>query len=144
MFMYSFHDGIGPGAAEMRNSEKTAVCGCRIVHEDRVERAREAQVSTARLLRMGELFKVFADPSRLRILGALAAEELCVCDLSAALDMTQSAVSHQLAVLKRSRLVRYRRDGKTVFYALDDDHVRQILAVASGHLAEEDVHRGNE
>lgn len=128
----------------MSDSDKAAVCGCRTVHEDRVDRARAAQAPVARLLRMGELFKVFADPSRLRILGALAAEELCVCDLSASLDMSQSAVSHQLAVLKRSRLVRYRRDGKTVFYALDDDHVRQILAVAAEHLTEEEGHRGNE
>jgi len=91
---------------------------------------------------MGELFKIFADPSRLRILGALAAGELCVCDLAAALELSQSAVSHQLAVLKRSRLVRYRRDGQTVFYTLDDDHVRQILAVASEHLSEEEGAHG--
>lgn len=128
----------------MSDTDKAAVCGCRTIHEDRVGRVRDTQIPVARLLRMGELFKVFADPSRLRILGALAAEELCVCDLASALDMSQSAVSHQLAVLKRSRLVRYRRDGKTVFYSLDDDHVRQILAVASGHLAEEDGHRGKE
>lgn len=127
----------------MGASDKAALCGCRIVHEDRVARAREAQIPVARLLRMGELFKVFSDPSRLRILGALASEELCVCDLASALDMSQSAMSHQLAVLKRSRLVRYRREGKTVFYSLDDDHVRQILAVASEHLAEEDGIRGS-
>ena len=124
----------------MRAGEKTASCGCRTVHEDRVEHVRGAQIPVARLLRMGELFKVFADPSRLRILGALTAAELCVCDLAVSLDMSQSAMSHQLAVLKRSRLVRYRRDGKTVFYSLSDDHVRQILAVATEHLSEEEGH----
>lgn len=128
----------------MSDSDKAAVCSCRTIHEDRIEKALDAQIPVARLLRMGELFKVFADPSRLRILSALAAEELCVCDLASALEMSQSAVSHQLAVLKRSRLVRYRRDGQTIFYALDDDHVRQILAVASGHLSEEETSRGYE
>jgi ArsR family transcriptional regulator len=73
----------------------------------------------------------------------LAEEELCVCDLTVALEMTQSAVSHQLAVLKRSRLVRYRREGKAIFYALDDDHVREILSVASEHLSEGEVSREN-
>lgn len=126
----------------MSAAGKTAVYGCKTVHEDSMGRVRGAQVPVARLLRMGELFKIFADPSRLRILGALAAEELCVCDLAASLEMSQSAVSHQLAVLKRSRLVRYRRDGQTVFYTLDDDHVRQILAVASEHLSEEEGAHG--
>lgn len=128
----------------MSDSSKAAVCGCRTIHEDRIGKALDAQIPVARLLRMGDLFKVFADPSRLRILAALDAQELCVCDLASALEMSQSAVSHQLAVLKRSRLVRYRREGQTIFYALDDDHVRQILAVASGHLSEEERTRGNE
>ena len=127
----------------MRKSSNVEVCGCSAVHADKVERARKAQISVSRLLEMGELFKVFADPTRLRILGALAEEELCVCDLTVALEMTQSAVSHQLAVLKRSRLVRYRREGKAIFYALDDDHVREILSVASEHLSEGEVSREN-
>lgn len=114
---------------------------CRAAHEESVRLAKDAQVPVSRLLRMGEFFKVFADPTRLRILGALAAQELCVCALSAALEITQSAVSHQLAVLKRSRLVRYRRQGRTVYYELDDDHVRQILTVASRHLEEEEAPR---
>jgi ArsR family transcriptional regulator len=119
------------------------VCGCLSTHPDKVERARSAQIPVFRLLGLGELFKVFADPTRLRILDALAGEELCVCDLESALDMTQSAVSHQLAVLKRARLVRYRKEGKTVFYTLDDDHVRAILDVASEHLAEREAGHGN-
>ena len=120
----------------MSDSDRAAVCGCRTVHEDRVGRAREAQIPVARLLRMGELFKVFADPSRLRILNALASGELCVCDLSTALGMSQSATSHQLALLKRARLVRARREGKVVFYALDDDHVGRVVALAREHVAE--------
>ena len=116
------------------------VCACSVVHADHVERARAAQYPVSRLLELGELFKIFADPTRLRILSALATEELCVCDLQVALEMTQSAVSHQLSVLKRARLVRYRKEGKTVFYSLDDDHVRQILDVAMDHLSEEASH----
>jgi ArsR family transcriptional regulator, lead/cadmium/zinc/bismuth-responsive transcriptional repressor len=126
----------------MKNESGIEVCGCSIIHTEKVERARSAQISVSRLLELGEFFKVFAEPSRLRILNALASEELCVCDLTATLDMTQSAVSHQLAVLKRARLVRYRKEGKTVFYALDDDHVREILAVASEHLSEEEASHG--
>lgn len=118
------------------------VCGCLAAHPDKVERARSAQMPVSRLLGLGELFKVFSDPTRLRILGVLAEEELCVCDLETALEMTQSAVSHQLAVLKRARLVRYRKEGKAVFYTLDDDHVRAILAVASEHLAEREAGHG--
>jgi ArsR family transcriptional regulator len=90
----------------------------------------------ARLLALAELFKVLGDPSRLRILNALGAAELCVCDLSTALDMSQSAVSHQLAILRGARLVRARRDGKAMFYVLDDAHVSEIVGIASVHLSE--------
>ncbi len=127
----------------MKASTGIEICKCSTLHEDKIRRALSAQLPVSRLLELGELFKVFSDPTRLRILGALAAAELCVCDLAAALEMTQSAVSHQLAVLKRARLVRFRRDGKTVFYALDDDHVRAILAVAEEHLSEEGLRHGN-
>lgn len=103
---------------------------------------RNRLLSPSGSLDLGALFKVFSDPTRLRILGALAASELCVCELAAVLEMSQSAISHQLALLKRARLVRYRKDGKTVLYALDDDHVRRILAVASEHLSEKEASRG--
>jgi len=127
----------------MKTKSGVEVCGCAAVHSDKVERAKAAQMPVSRLLGLGELFKVFADPTRIRILDVLAREELCVCDLTVTLEMTQSAVSHQLAVLKRARLVRYRKEGKTVFYALDDDHVREILAVASEHLSEGRASHGN-
>lgn len=112
------------------------ICACTLLHEEAVSLARAAEVSTSELLGLAELFKVFSDPTRLRILNALAETELCVCDLSAALDMSQSSISHQLSVLRRARLVRPRRDGKIVFYALDDAHVGDILRVASDHLVE--------
>jgi len=99
--------------------------------------ARAAELPVGTLLGLADLFKVLGDPTRLRIVNALAAAgELCVCDLSAALSLSQSAVSHQLAVLRRSRLARPRRDGKTVFYALDDEHVRALLALGLEHARE--------
>ena len=112
------------------------LCTCTILHEEAVAIARSSEAPTSVLLATAELFKVFSDPTRLRILNALAVSELCVCDLSAALDMSQSSMSHQLALLRRARLVRPRREGKAVFYSLDDEHVRDILRVASVHLDE--------
>jgi len=120
----------------MDNAGESDRCLCATVHEEQVEAAREAEVPVARLLSLAELFKVFGDPSRLRILTALGAVELCVCDLAMVLDMSQSAVSHQLAVLRGARLVRARREGKSMFYALDDEHVRGIVELASNHLSE--------
>ena len=86
---------------------------------------------------MAELFKVFGDSTRIRILYTLSRTELCVCDIAAVLGMTQPAVSYQLKVLKQARLVRSRREGKTVFYALDDGHVGTIIGMAKEHLEEE-------
>ena len=88
-----------------------------------------------RLYDLADLFRVFGDSTRMRILYALFESELCVCDLADLLGMTQSAVSHQLRTLKAAKLVRFRREGKSIIYALDDDHVRQILSVGLEHLS---------
>lgn len=88
------------------------------------------------LIDLADLFKVFGDYSRIRIMYVLMEEEVCVQDLADALDMTQSAVSHQLKVLKQNKLVRARRDGKSIFYSLADDHVRNILDMGKEHLEE--------
>ena len=85
---------------------------------------------------LAELFKVFGDSTRIRILSVLFESEVCVCDLADLLSMTQSAISHQLRILKQSKLVKARRDGKTVFYSLADDHVRRIIATGLEHLLE--------
>jgi ArsR family transcriptional regulator len=85
---------------------------------------------------LADLFRVFGDSTRIKILYALHDEELCVCDIANRLGISQSAVSHQLRVLKDSKLVRFRRDGKTVYYALDDDHVRSILSLGMEHVEE--------
>ena len=84
---------------------------------------------------LAELFKVFGDSTRIRILIVLFEEEMCVCDISDALNMTQSAISHQLKILKQSKLVKSRREGKSIIYSLDDDHVRSIIAMGREHIA---------
>ena len=88
------------------------------------------------LYELADLFRVFGDSTRIKILYALHDSELCVQDLANAVQLSQSAVSHQLRVLKDSKLVRFRRDGKTVYYALDDDHVRSILSMGMDHIEE--------
>ena len=85
---------------------------------------------------LAELFRIFADSTRIRILYALFEAELCVYDIASLLGMTQSAISHQLRLLKQAKLVRFRRDGKTIFYSLADDHVRTIIGMGMEHLCE--------
>ena len=85
---------------------------------------------------LAELFRIFADSTRIRILYALFEAELCVYDIASLLGMTQSAISHQLRLLKQAKLVRFRRDGKTIFYSLADDHVRTIIDMGMEHLCE--------
>ena len=109
-------------------------CEFLCIHEDTVREVRESMPEEDTLYDLAEFFKIFGDSTRIRILYALFESELCVCDIAALLGMTQSAVSHQLRILKDAKLVRFRRDGKSVFYALDDDHVRMILRVGMEHL----------
>ena len=105
-------------------------------HEDVVKRVLEQQPDDEYLYDLAELFKVFGDSTRIRILYALFESELCVNDIAQLLNLGQSAVSHQLRILKASNLVRFRREGKTVFYSLDDDHVRSVLALGMEHVLE--------
>lgn len=106
------------------------------VHEASLALVREKLPPEAELCDLAELFKVFGDPTRVRILYVLHEAELCVCDIAAALSMTPSAVSHQLKILKQSRLIRARREGKSVFYALADGHVHAILGQGMDHVRE--------
>ena len=111
-------------------------CEGREVHEDLLRLVKETLPEEEKLLDLAELFKVFGDSSRIRILFVLFEAEVCVCDLAEALRMTQSAVSHQLGILKRSKLVKSRREGKSVFYSLSDDHVRAIISQGMDHISE--------
>ena len=112
------------------------VCDCTEVHAELLDKVRRVMPDEEELYDLAELFKVFGDSSRIRILYVLFASEVCVCDLAEALNMTQSAVSHQLKILKQARLVKNRREGKSIFYSLDDDHVSRILELGLTHLEE--------
>ena len=106
------------------------------VHEDIVEKVNREMPQEDALFDLAELFKIFGDSTRIRILYVLFESEMCVCDIAQLLGMTQSAISHQLQVLKKSKLVKYRREGKTVFYSLADSHVRAILGQGMEHVTE--------
>jgi ArsR family transcriptional regulator, lead/cadmium/zinc/bismuth-responsive transcriptional repressor len=111
-------------------------CDCTIIHEDVVNDVRRHMPSEVDLMDLADFFKVFGDSTRVSILCALFKSEMCVCDIAALLGMSKSAISHQLRVLKQSKLVKYRRDGKVVYYSLDDDHVKTIFAQGLTHIAE--------
>lgn len=106
------------------------------VHEDVVKAVNERMPDEDKLYDLAEIFKVFGDSTRIKILYVLFEAEMCVCDIAQLLGLTQSAVSHQLRVLKANRLVKPRKDGKTVFYSLADDHVRKIIAQGMEHIEE--------
>ena len=112
-------------------------CDQVFVHEDLVKKVNEGMPEEEELYDLAELFKVFGDSTRIRILFVLFEAEVCVCDLAEVLHMTQSAVSHQLKILKQAKLVSARREGKSVFYSLADDHVRTIIAQGREHIEEE-------
>ena len=101
-----------------------------------VRKARAALIRGEAISRLSELFDALGDPTRLKMILALSAGELCVADLAQAIDMSESAVSHQLRFLKSLRLIRFRRSGKQVFYALDDDHVGALVAIGMDHIGE--------
>ena len=105
----------------------------------RLEIANEVKnnlVDDDKIIDLAELFKVFADSTRMKIIYALLEEELCVCDIADIVGTTQSAISHQLRLLKQSKLVKFRREGKTIFYSLDDEHIEQIVKKGSEHIEE--------
>lgn len=111
-------------------------CDCEVIHADTVEHVKAKLPDELRLYDLAELFKVFGDTTRVKLLWALDVHEMCVCDLAALFNMTKSAVSHQLKVLRQAKLVRSRRDGKNVFYSFDDEHVRGIFEMGMAHVQE--------
>lgn len=112
------------------------ICEIHYVDQDRVARARKRMHDERTVTELAEIFKVLGEPTRIRILQALADEELCVCDLAALGETTPSAISHQLRILRTARLVRSRKEGKMVYYALDDAHVRNLFEEGIRHLRE--------
>ena len=112
------------------------VCEIYYVNEANVRSARQALSSDREILSLAEVFRTLGDPTRVKILQALSAEELCVCDLAKLLGISESATSHQLRVLRSQRLVRFRKEGKMVFYSLDDSHIDVLMKVALRHVRE--------
>lgn len=111
-------------------------CDCNIIHEDVVNDVREHMPDDDDLIDLADLFKVFGDSTRVKILCALLRADMCVCDIAVLLGMTKSSISHQLRVLKQSKLVKYRRDGKIVYYSLADEHVKNIFDQGLVHISE--------
>ena len=111
-------------------------CSCDIVHENVIEMVRAKMPQEEKLYDLAELFKVFGDTTRVKIISALFEAEMCVCDIAELLHMTQSAISHQLRVLRQARLVKHRKEGKVVFYSLDDEHIKAIFNQGLEHILE--------
>ncbi|HIZ61698.1 MAG TPA: metalloregulator ArsR/SmtB family transcription factor [Candidatus Gemmiger avistercoris] len=120
----------------MQPGETPAVPGPQPLDEQTLQRLQDDLPGDELLYDLAELFRVFGDSTRIKILYALFESELCVNDIAQVVGLSQSAVSHQLRLLKANKLVRFRRDGKTIYYALDDDHVRSMIALGMEHVEE--------
>ena len=119
-----------------KQDESIEGCNCNIIHEDIVSRVKELLPKDEILYDLAELFKTFGDSTRVKLLCTLFESNMCVCDLAAVLGISQSAVSHQLRTLKSSRLVKFKRVGKVVYYSLDDDHIKGIFNQGFEHITE--------
>lgn len=120
----------------VKEKEDIESCNYNFIHEEVVKMVRETIPQDEVLYDLAELFKVFGDSTRIKILCSLIQSDMCVCDLSSMLNVSQSAVSHQLRVLKQARLVKFRKDGKVVYYSIDDEHVKQIFDQGLIHINE--------
>lgn len=116
--------------------DESICCDANLVHREIVERVSNKMPAEEKLYDLAELFKVFGDSTRIKIIWALFEEEMCVCDIACLLNMTQSAISHQLRVLKQARLVKPRREGKNMYYSLDDQHIEEIFNQGLSHINE--------
>ncbi|MDD5836681.1 MAG: metalloregulator ArsR/SmtB family transcription factor [bacterium] len=114
--------------------EEEILCDCDIVHNKAVNTALNNQVAEANLTELSELFKMLGDLTRIKIIWSLDNRELCVCDIAKVLNMTKSAISHQLAILRHAGIVKYRRDGKEVYYTLDDEHITKLYEIGLEHI----------
>jgi ArsR family transcriptional regulator, lead/cadmium/zinc/bismuth-responsive transcriptional repressor len=111
-------------------------CSCDVVHENVIEMVKKKMPQEEKLYDLAELFKVFGDTTRVKIISALFEAEMCVCDIAELLHMTPSSISHQLRVLRQARLVKHRKEGKVVFYSLDDEHIKTIFNQGLEHILE--------
>ncbi|MBE7024083.1 MAG: helix-turn-helix transcriptional regulator [Ruminococcaceae bacterium] len=127
---------VEKGDKVSREYNEIPCCEEKNINDEVVEYVRADMPGIEKLYDLAELYKVFGDCTRIRILYALFESEMCVCDIAELLNMTTSAISHQLRTLNRARLVKYRREGKSVFYSLADDHVRTIIYQGMEHIEE--------
>ncbi len=118
------------------------LCDCNIVHEESVERARREMPDDSIITNISDFYKIMGDPTRCRIICALKENEMCVCDLCNVLSMSKSSISHQLSKMREYGVVKCRRDGKEVYYSLDDSHVLDILSTTLTHI--DHKHKGEE
>ena len=115
---------------------KEEICENLVIHQDIVDKVKKEIPDDVTIYDLAEFFKVFADSTRMKIIYALLENELCVCDIANIVQTTQSAISHQLRILKQSKLVKFRKEGKVVYYSLDDDHISQIVKKGREHIEE--------
>jgi len=115
---------------------KKELCDCEVIHEEVVTRVREQMPESDDFYTLANFYKLLADKTRVRILWALSCENMCVCDLAVLLDMTKSAISHQLKTLRLANLVKYDKQGRVAYYSLSDAHVRDICQNAFDHIKE--------
>jgi len=120
----------------LKINDDTMLCDVTVIHEDILEKVRGRLTDEKLLRKMAEIFKVMNDPTRLKIINALLLSEMCVCDIAALMGMTQPTISHHLKIMRQSELIKYRRDGKTVYYSLDDGHIETLFQNGLEHALE--------
>lgn len=135
-YSYVESEEITMGNTEQDNDELIDNCDFIHVHDDVVKKVNDIMPDDEDLYNLADFYKVFADSTRIKILYALLESEMCVCDIAQIIGASQSAISHQLRLLKQMKLVKFRRDGKVVFYSLSDDHIQNILSQGFEHISE--------
>lgn len=120
-------------------NEMDFVCGENCPHYKKIDEVKKREPNKEEILTLSEMFKLFADNTRLRIICSILNTELCVCDLCELLGLNQSTVSHQLQLLRNAKLVKYRKEGKQVFYSLQDEHIEKIISLSLEHILEEEM-----
>ena len=122
---------------ELKMSKNEFICDCNIIHEDIVKKVLNTMIQQEKINKISDFFKILGDSTRAKIIAALDQNEMCVCDIANVLQMTKSSVSHQLAILRKAKLVKYRKEGKTVYYSLSDNHVQEVFESALDHVSHE-------
>ena len=115
-------------------SKNEFICDCNIIHQDVVRKTKSQMADKSTLNELSEFFRIIGDLTRVKILFALDKNEMCVCDIANVLNMTKSSISHQLGTLRKNGIVKCRKEGKEVFYSLDDDHVKEVFEVGMEHI----------